>query len=199
MDSSLGFLEWLPDTRELNHQGSSHPEIILENLNFQSAWCNQDLKITELELCAHYYHHCYSIRLVTGNQWLGGWALKSSNASASNAPLPQEPGAWHEFSLLQKKISGLLETRPANWEVMEDDHPCFCLTNLPWLHLRGRTILESRIPAAKASGNSMCVFQVSSVEESMIHGVKWKLSEPNYNVPYNRRYILISLEGRKNT
>jgi len=51
---------------------------------------------------------------VTGNHWPGGLALETSNASASDAPLTQESGTWHEFSLLQKKISGLLKTRPAN-------------------------------------------------------------------------------------
>lgn len=76
---SLGFLEWLPDTRELSHQGTSH---LWEYHDY-----NWDLGIIELKLCTCYYCCHYSTMLVTGP-----WNLDSP--VASTPLLSQEFGEW---------------------------------------------------------------------------------------------------------
>lgn len=161
--------------------------------------CNQDLKITGWNCVLHYYHHCYSIRLVTGNRvawWLGPW---KQYASASNTPLPRNLVHQHlnfhtaeEFQVFLRP--GLPTGGDGRWPPLllhTNLHDCICC---------GRTIFRSEYQLQKLQ-NRCVSFKSLRVEESMIHGVKFGSSVSQttmFHTTVDRQTFLVSLEEEKN-
>lgn len=112
---SLGFQEWCRDTR---------------------SWVTREAAASEaIELLEHMitaeirewqsWNRALVTAVTSPSCWGLPWALEATAACAST-PLTQDSRGWHD-SLLQKKISHLCETLPANQAMLEDDHSHFSL------------------------------------------------------------------------
>lgn len=165
MSSSLGFPEWLPDTRKLNHRGSFHLCECPANTELP-----EHMTLTEIRESQSW--NCAFITAAVATLpcwWLGpGTWSPLQPVLQLTSPRNLENDISHCFR--RKSHIPMRPCMPTKRFALQSSNSC-------------RILLKSRMVAVKASGNYTFNSEVSSMQRVMVQGgqVEFQWAKPQHS------------------